>query len=288
MKAIFATILSFGLSLASEAQINNFYFTQINTGQGLSHRKVNCIIQDSRGFMWIGTDDGLNRYDGKNFTSFRNIPGDTVSLSGNVITALLEDKMGLLWIGTADGGLTCYNYKQPASKQFTQYKHKARDSNSIPVNIINAMTEDEQGFLWLATSGSSVIRFDKKTGKFWTGTKTLRKTALAVCAVSKETIWAGGQGGGLLQINTHTLKTSRDPRYDNLYAPLPHVSITSVYKDASNHIWMGSWDKHLYRLNTALQEETFTPATVPAFPGDEVLSFGEDNDGRLWIGGKSN
>lgn len=286
MKATFIAILFISIGLATGAQ-HNFYFTQVNTSQGLSHPKVNCIIQDSRGFMWMGTDDGLNRYDGKNFTTFRNIPGDTASLSGNLITALLEDKAGVIWIGTADGGLTCYNYNQPALKQFKQYKHKSQDSNSIPVNIINAMAEDEQGFLWLATSGSSVIRFDKQTGKFWKGANTPRKTALSVCTISKEYVWAGGQGGGLLQINTRRLQTNRDTRYDNLYEPLPHVSITSIYKDVTNHIWMGSWDKNLYRLNTALQEEIFTPATIPAFPGDEILSFGEDDAGKLWIGSKT-
>lgn len=287
MKAVFATILFLYISLVINAQPRSFYFTQINTGQGLSHRKVNCIVQDSRGFIWLGTDDGLNRFDGKNFKTFRNIPGDTTTVSGNVITALLEDKLGLLWIGTADGGLTCYNYKLSAHKQFTQYKHKDRDSNSIPVNIINAMTEDDQGFLWLATSGSSVIRFDKKAGRFWAGANTPRKTALSVCAVSKECIWAGGQGGGLMQINARNLQTKRDLRYDNLYAPLPHVSITSIYKDAAGHIWMGSWDKNLYRLNTAKWEESYRPTRVQTFKGDEILSFGEDNTGRLWIGGKT-
>ncbi len=280
-------MLFYYLFLQTNGQETNYFFTQINTNQGLSHRKVNCIIQDSRSFIWIGTNDGLNRYDGKNFIIFRNIPGNTASLSGNVITALHEDKNALLWIGTSDGGLTCYNYKLSADKQFTQFKHKDNDSSSIPVNIINAIEEDELGFLWLATSGKSVIRFDKNTQQFWTGANTVRKTALAVCAVSKENIWAGGQGGGIIQINTKNLQTTKDKKYDNLYAPLPHVSITAMYKDAHQDVWMGSWDKKLYHFKTPLQIINATNTEEAGFPGDEILSFCEDQQGQLWIGGKT-
>lgn len=287
MKNFFSSLLLCYLVLQTNGQEANYFFTQINTSQGLSHRKVNCIIQDSRGFIWIGTNDGLNRYDGKSFVVFRNIPGNTASLSGNVITALHEDKKGLIWIGTSDGGLTCYDYKLSAYKQFAQYKHKDNDSSSIPVNIINAIEEDEQGFLWLATSGKSVIRFDKNTQSFWTGANTPRKTALAVCAVSKENIWAGGQGGGILQINTKNLQTTKDKKYDDLYAPLPHVSITAIYKDTHQEVWMGSWDKKLYHFKTPLQIIDTTNTAEPGFAGDEILSFCEDQQGRLWIGGKT-
>lgn len=287
LKNFFSSILFCCFFLQSNGQETNYFFTQINTNQGLSHRKVNCIIQDSRGFIWIGTNDGLNRYDGKNFVTFRNIPGNTASLSGNVITALHEDKKGLLWIGTADGGLTCYNYKLSADKQFTQYKHKDNDSSSIPVNIINAIETDEQGFLWLATSGNSIIRFNKNTQQFWTGANTPRKTALAVCAVSKEKIWAGGQGGGIIQINTNNLQTTTDKKYDDLYAPLPHVSITTIYKDANQDVWIGSWDKKLYHYKKPLQIINATANTEPGFPGDEILSFCEDQQKQLWIGGKT-
>jgi len=129
------------------AQPPNLYFKKINTANGLSHNKVNCIVQDKRGFTWIGTDDGLNRYDGNNFLIFRNTPGSATGISGNIITGLLEDEKGILWITTSDGGLTRYDYRLPATQQFKQFKNKPGDKSSIPVNIINALVQDEYGFI---------------------------------------------------------------------------------------------------------------------------------------------
>ena len=110
----------------------------------------------------MGTEDGLNRYDGQYFKVFRNSPGDTSSLSGNIITALKEDENGIIWIATADGGLTKYDYRLPAKKQFKQYRHIKGDSTTVPVNSINALLEDKEGYLWIATNGFSVLRFNKK------------------------------------------------------------------------------------------------------------------------------
>ena len=88
------------------AQVPVLHFEKITVENGLSNNKVNCMVQDKRGFMWIGTNDGLNRFDGNSVSIFRNKPGDSTSLSGNIITDLLEDEAGVLWIATADGGLT--------------------------------------------------------------------------------------------------------------------------------------------------------------------------------------
>jgi len=103
------------LDYYATAQKPSLYFEKLTTQNGLSNNKVNCFIQDQRGFMWIGTDDGLNRYDGQYFTIFRKQRGIGTGLSGNIITDLLEGKEGILWIATADGGLTKYDYHQPTS-----------------------------------------------------------------------------------------------------------------------------------------------------------------------------
>src|SRR6478672_671863 len=121
MRVIF-TLLIFINSIAAFAQAPYLYFNRINADNGLSHNKVNCILQDKRGFIWLGTDDGLNRYDGQYFTVFRHEPGNVSTVSGNIITSLLEDKEGILWITTADGGLSKYDYRLPEKQQFKQYK----------------------------------------------------------------------------------------------------------------------------------------------------------------------
>ena len=165
-KVLAAISVSILYLLPLYAQQPVLYFKRMNQANGLSNNKVNCILQDKRGFTWIGTDDGLNRYDGYNFKVFKNIPGEPSSLSGNTITDLHEDKNGILWIATADGGISRYDYRMPTEKKFRQYKHQPGDSSSIPVNIVNALEEDAAGDLWLATSGSAILRFDKKKEKF--------------------------------------------------------------------------------------------------------------------------
>ncbi|HYO22296.1 MAG TPA: two-component regulator propeller domain-containing protein [Flavisolibacter sp.] len=278
-------ILLFSFSLL-EAQEPALYFEKITAQNGLSHNKVNCIIQDKRGFIWLGTDDGLNRYDGKNFVHFRHRLNDTSSISGNIITDLLEDKEGRLWIATADGGLSRYDHRLPPQQQFKQYKHLPGDPSSIPVNTVNALLEDRQGYLWLATSGRHVLRFNKQTAKFDDLTKS-GKTALDLCQDKKGLIWVGRQGGGILKINPVSFAMTEDERYRDLYADLPHVTVTALYKDRADNIWFGSWDKTLYRHNEiTYQEEMFQTSGKYSFQNDEILSFAEDGEGRVWMGGK--
>ncbi len=137
------------------------YFRNIRLDNGLSHNVVTCILEDRRGFLWFGTEDGLNRYDGKFFTVFRSEVAGDFGLSGNIITDLYEEKNGALWIATAEGGLIKYNYTAPSGKQFRHYMHNANDSESIPENNVTKIVEDNQGYLWLATGSSFVVRFNK-------------------------------------------------------------------------------------------------------------------------------
>jgi ligand-binding sensor domain-containing protein/two-component sensor histidine kinase len=287
LKQILLILLTCYAAIITVAQQPVLYFKKINNSNGLSNNKVNCILQDKRGFTWIGTDDGLNRYDGNNFLIFRNKPGSPVGISGNIITGLLEDENQTIWIATSDGGLNRYDYRLPAERQFRQYKNQPGDSSSIPVNIINAIVQDENNFLWLATSGKRVIRFNKLTEKFEEPVNNGTATAISLCIDHKKTLWAGRQGGGLLKINTQSLQYEVDQRYSNLYAKLPHAVVTSLFMDSEKNMWYGSWDKVLYKFNTDLQkEEIFQQSPTPfTFTNDEVLGFAEDSNGRIWMAG---
>lgn len=271
------------------AQSSFLYFDKINTDNGLSHNKVNAILQDARGFIWIGTEDGLNRYDGNDFLIFRSTPGKTDCISGNIITDLLEDADGVLWIATADGGLSRYDYRLPPSQQFRQYKNQSDKPESIPTNTIHAMLEDRQGFLWLATGGHRVLRFNKTTSLFEEPVQEGTRTALALGLDHNDILWVGRQGGGLLKINTKTLAFESDPRYINLYATLPHVVVTSLYEDSDQQMWYGSWDKVLYRYNPSTNEEDVFESTGAdnSFFNDEISAIAEDAHGRLWFAGRN-
>jgi ligand-binding sensor domain-containing protein len=139
-------------SFGSTAQQRPRYFYAINTDKGLSHHKVNTIFQDSRGLMWFGTEDGLNRYDGKYFTRYSNDVANKSSISGNIITDITEDENKFLWITTSEGGLSRYDFRQQASKQFRQFRHDENNRYSIPENRILSIKDDRKGHLWLSTS----------------------------------------------------------------------------------------------------------------------------------------
>jgi ligand-binding sensor domain-containing protein/signal transduction histidine kinase len=281
--------IAFLYLLSLQAQQPALYFKRLSQANGLSNNKVNCILQDKKGFTWIGTDDGLNRYDGNNFIVFKNIPGQSSSVSGNTITDLHEDKEGVLWIATADGGISRYDSRLPPEDQFRQYKHHPGNSSGIPVNIVNALLEDKEDHLWLATGGAAVIRFDKQKEKFTKPDRMGAWTIYDLCFDKEGMIWAGREGRSILKMDPKTLEWQADQRYNNLYAALPHLVVTSLFKDSKQNIWFGSWDKAVYRYNTlAGTEENFTnQKSEPfSFGADEPIAFNEDRHGRIWIGGK--
>jgi ligand-binding sensor domain-containing protein/two-component sensor histidine kinase len=277
------------LSHMAIAQHAPLYFRNLNEGNGLSHNKVNCIIQDKRGFTWMGTEDGLNRYDGFRFIIYKNIPGDSASVSGNIITDLFEDKEGMIWIATADGGLSRFDYRQSPAKQFKQFRHNPDDASSIPANFINAITEDQYGFLWLATSGSGILRFNKRTNAFDEPVRQRSRTILSIVTDKSGWMWAGRQGGGMIRFNPRTFILNEDLRYANVYAKLPHMTVAALFADSRENLWLGSWDKVLYTKNIADGTETvYKKENKPySFPGDDATSFAEDSKKNIWIGGKN-
>jgi ligand-binding sensor domain-containing protein/anti-sigma regulatory factor (Ser/Thr protein kinase) len=271
------------------AQQANYYFTTFRTDNGLSHNKVNAILKDKRGFLWFGTEDGLTRYDGKYYTIYKSEPNTKNVISGNIIRDLYEDKEGVIWIATSDGGLTKYNYRLAETKQFKQYKHDAHNPGSIPENGINKIAEDRYGNLWLATSGSYVVRFNKSTGRFDTPVKSGTSGILTLQMTSQDTLLVGKAGGGLMKINTKTLEFKADKRYTDLYAKLPHASISSLYEDKDHELWYGSWDNILYKsLIDGRSEMAFLPSPgVENATVDNVVSFAEDSQRQIWMAGKS-
>src|SRR6266498_4998880 len=123
-------------SLTAICQKQNIRFEHLGTDQGLSQSNVVCILQDSQGFMWLGTRDGLNKYDGYKFTVYKNKADDKNSISNNYIQAIKESKNGDLWIATRGGGLNRYDRQKD---QFISFKHDAKNKYSISSDIINAV-----------------------------------------------------------------------------------------------------------------------------------------------------
>src|SRR5882762_3203755 len=124
---------------------NDIRFRRIFTTTGLSQTKVSQIVQDNQGFMWFGTQYGLNRYDGYQFKVFKHEPGHTESLSGVYIYSLFKDRSGALWIGT-DQSLDRFD---PTTETFTHFRIGSFDSNGVPIFVVH-ICQDRSGLLWLS------------------------------------------------------------------------------------------------------------------------------------------
>jgi ligand-binding sensor domain-containing protein len=134
-------------------------FTRLSTEEGLSQTKVTQIAQDDQGFIWFGTQYGLNRYDGYKFKVFKHEPGRANSLGGVYIYSLLKDRSGSLWIG-CDEFLDKFD---PVTETFTHYRIATQDAQGETVPVTH-ISQDHTGLLWLATS-RGLYKFEPSTGR---------------------------------------------------------------------------------------------------------------------------
>ncbi|RYE12114.1 MAG: hypothetical protein EOP51_32140 [Sphingobacteriales bacterium] len=164
--------------LLNQAKGQDYSFKHYKAENGLSYNSVFCSLQDSKGFMWFGTLDGLNRFDGYNFKVFRNIPSNYKSIGNNVISALHEDKKGNIWVGTHNG-LYCYN---PITEDFVLV---------MPTysKWIGSITSDNSGNLWLI-SGGNLCRYNHISKNFTVLVPTEVQTATLITNRDGE-IWFG-------------------------------------------------------------------------------------------------
>lgn len=187
------------LSSIISAQSNSYTIERITNEDGLSQNSGLSVLQDSDGFIWIGTGNGLNKYDGTKFTVYKNDKNDSSSISNNYINSLFEDKEGTLWIGTNQGGLNSFNkYRE----EFTSYKHNSLDSNSIGPGSIYAINQDNFGNLWIAVNPTGLYFFDRQNQifkHFWlppeNREKGITNRTFSITIDENNDIWVGGSNG---------------------------------------------------------------------------------------------
>lgn len=156
------TIVIFSLHAPALFQINDIRFNRLSIDDGLSNSYITCILQDHKGFMWFGTQDGLNKYDGYNFTIYKHDPSNSNSISDNYVRSIVEVEDSIIWIGTESGGLNRFN---PATETFTHYRHDPDNPNSLSHNSVRVIN-GESAILWIGTNGGGLNRFDRETETF--------------------------------------------------------------------------------------------------------------------------
>ncbi|MGH2644289.1 MAG: ligand-binding sensor domain-containing protein, partial [Chitinophagaceae bacterium] len=151
-----ALLLAPGVMIQTFAQNSHLTFTNYTINDGLSDGLVNCVTQDQQGFIWFGTSDGLDRFDGYEFRDFYHNPFDSTSLSDNSITALFSDSRGQLWIGTLNGGI---NLLDRWHNKFLHFLPPRKNRGNATDNYIKCIAEDKKGNLWLAAGDDGLYEF---------------------------------------------------------------------------------------------------------------------------------
>ncbi|HBB30600.1 MAG TPA: histidine kinase [Cyanobacteria bacterium UBA8803] len=289
---IFFTILTL-LSLPSNvhAQELPLQFEQITVDHGLSQSAIYCILQDSQGFMWFGTQDGLNRYDGYNFKVYKYDELDPHSLSNNWITSIYEDRLGSIWVGTDGGGLNKFNRQ---TEQFTRYINETNNPNSLGSNRVLSVYEDQTGTIWVGTDGGGLNQLNRQTEKFTRYTYNPYKpnslgndTVLSIYQDKLGTLWIGTGGGGLNQFNHQTRQFTRYTNKPNEPTSLNANTVLSIYEDQSGRLWIGTKGGGLNlfdRKNRRFTHYTHDPDNPDSLSSNTVSSIVEDRFGDLWLG----
>jgi len=189
-------------------QENQVYFRHLDKLKGLSHNQIRCILQDQKGFIWIGTMSGLNRYDGYSFKIFRNNPEDSSSISGNSINSFFEDPDGRLWISTSNG-LSIY---LPEAESFVAGSQI--EGLPVPSQNITDVKKDKNGNIWyLCNNNYGLLKYDVNTKKIYdvkfdlTDPTKLTSTNISTFTFdSKGDIWLVNINGIIEKIDIANLK----------------------------------------------------------------------------------
>jgi len=247
-------------------------FDNLSIEQGLSQSSVRVIFQDSRGFLWFGTEDGLNRYDGYHFKVYKSEPSNPNSISDGWITAITEDMDGYLWIGTRLGGLNRYD---PFSGKFTQYLHADDDRNSLADNHISALLVDQDNQLWVGTL-NGLDRFMPETQSFF-------HYQYIVPLLSIDTGTVGNPDA-----ESNTTATPVEPAGVLIKSDkISSKNISTIYQDSLRRLWIGTLDGGLNGFDPETGEFTFyqyVESDPTIISSNRVTAIAEASNGDLWIG----
>jgi signal transduction histidine kinase/ligand-binding sensor domain-containing protein len=273
------------------SQRQNIKFERLDINSGLSQNHIMSILQDSRGFMWFGTRDGLNKYDGYKFTIYKNDPENNSSISNNFISGIAEDSKGNIWIATRGGGMNRYDKN---NDRFIQFKNDPKNSNSISSDLANGLTIDSEDNLWIFAEDGGINYYEPVKNLFTpyrhnkNDDRSLSNDNIR-CAFedSEHKLWIGSFGGGLNLFDKKTKSFTRF-RYDEKdKTSLSNDNVVTIFEDSKQRLWIGTvgggldlFDRSTGKFRRFIHDK-FNPNSILS---DVVFALNEDNVGNIWIG----
>ena len=283
------------VSAAAEQQRRKkLRFDHKGRSDGLSQSFVTSMIQDRTGFLWFGTQEGLNRYDGYEFETFTYVVSDPTSLSHDSVKVVFEDSAGVLWVGTEGGGLSRLDR---ATGDFTHFRHDPNDPTTLSSDRVRAIIEDQQGHFWVGTDGGGLNLFDRETGEFrrfpladaTTGIDGLASAQVRSLALgSPGALWIGTDGGGLSRLDTEAeTYTHFNRESDDEARVLGDNRVRDLLYDSEGRLWIGTYESGLYRLDSedaALRNWRHLDDSPLSIGSDQIWAITEARDGTIWVG----
>jgi signal transduction histidine kinase/ligand-binding sensor domain-containing protein/DNA-binding response OmpR family regulator len=265
----------------SNSQVLSPKFKHLSTVEGLSQSHVSAILKDSRGFMWFGTEDGLDKYDGYKFTHYKNDRNNKSSIIDNLVYDILEYPAGNLWVATA-GGLDRLNRDK---NTFTHY----------PAGSMGAIRDiflDSRKRIWLGTA-KGLYLLNVQKGSFANYSRTDHKTGTAlndfIYQIAEDNdghFWIG-TASGLSKFDPQTHKFVHYTYHPKNKNSIGADMVKTVFKDHKGDIWIGTrgggvacYDKK----TNSFTNFTHNPDNPNSISHNDILSMMEDKDGKLWIG----
>lgn len=283
---LLALLLSSSFVIAQNKYIN---LKQYGVEDGLSNSSITAIIQDKNGFIWVGTNNGLNRFDGYQFKAYTHDPLDQSSIGGNYVKCLFIDHNDDLWIGLLDGKVCRFNMDNEKFDTFLCY---------YPIEVlrgdVSKIDEDKEGFLWISIDRMGLVRLDPTTGHFdrWRSTDKsenhISHDALTnLLKDNEDNLWISTWGGGInyYDKSNNNFSVILDAEEEDDATHCCHFQ--TLFRDHRNNIWLGSTHKGLYRMNedgVITRHYEADPYTDGMLVNRTIISLAEDLRGNVWIG----
>lgn len=267
------------LLIGSRVAIAQYQFEHLSTAQGLSQSTIKVILQDRQGFMWFGTSDGLNRYDGYEFNSFRHKPNQPGSLCGNDIMAIHEDPAGRIWVGTRSAGF-CYIDPQTGVFHPIAISQEGDDLSRVDVP---AITHTAEGAVWI---GTNIGLFVLQSGSSKPKRVVLPQPKLYIPALltdAHDNLWIGTYRGQVLlkgkgQSPIRTIPLQIDSRLGQ------HQWVTTIHEDATGIIRVGTWGHGLLRWNATTSRFDSELYDAAEFEKRNIIkAIIQEKNGTLWL-----
>ena len=266
-------------------------FEHISVEDGLSASTVQCIFQDSRGFLWVGAEDGLNKYDGYDFKIYKREPNNADSLSNNSIRTILEDRSGILWFGTFGGGINRFD---PATETFTHYRQDPANPNSLSNNDVLSMVEDSPGVFWIGTLGGGLDRFETQSQTFThyrhdpgdPGSLSHNEVG-SIYKDKTGILWIGTWGGGLNKFDPRDSTFTHYQHEPGNPNSLGHNQVLTLLVDRSEILWIGTYGGGMDRFDPVsgiFSHYCFDAQNPNSLSNNEIRTIVQDQAGILWIG----